>query len=98
MTPPPGQLSRSANQPGPTTTRRRLLFCLRGSRLFKRSVASAGFLLVAALGPARLSAGEVKFSAGAGEADITPDPKMINYYTTHKPYGVVHDPLSVRAL
>ena len=48
--------------------------------------------------PARLAAADTTFTAGAGEVDITPDVKMTNYYTTHKPFGVVHDPLHVRAL
>jgi hypothetical protein len=48
--------------------------------------------------PARLAAGDTTFTAGVGEVAITPDVKMTNHYTAHKPFGVVHDPLHVRAL
>ena len=48
--------------------------------------------------PARLAAGDTTFTAGVGEVDITPDVKMTNHYTAHKPFGVVYDPLQVRAL
>lgn len=43
------------------------------------------------------SAADVTIWAGAAEVDITPDPGMINFRTM-KPFGVVHDPLAVRAL
>lgn len=37
--------------------------------------------------------------AGVARADITPDPKMLNWTTTPtRPYGAVHDPLFARAL
>ena len=42
-------------------------------------------------------AAEATVWAGAAEVDITPDPGMINFRTM-KPFGVVHDPLAVRAL
>lgn len=42
-------------------------------------------------------AAETTIWAGAAEVDITPDPGMINFRTM-KPFGVVHDPLAVRAL
>ncbi|MEY4940716.1 MAG: hypothetical protein RIQ93_2451 [Verrucomicrobiota bacterium] len=57
---------------------------------------AARLALVLVAGP--LVAAEASFTVGAGEVDITPDPQMTNYYTTHKPFGVVHDPLHVRAL
>ena len=83
----------NAIQPAPKTRLRRLVVRLRGSGLINRSVASAALFLVAARLPAQLSAADVIFSAGAGEVDITPDPKMINYYTTHKP---LPDPIPLK--
>ena len=44
--------------------------------------------------PARLAVADTTFTAGVGEVDITPDVKMTNCYTTHKPFGVVHDPVN----
>ena len=37
--------------------------------------------------------------AGVARAEITPDPKMLNWtMTPARPYGEIHDPLFVRAL
>lgn len=39
----------------------------------------------------------ITLEAGAAQADITPDPGMLNWNTL-RPYGDVHDPIFVRAL
>lgn len=42
-------------------------------------------------------AAEIRLTAGAAAADITPDPGLPNW-TVPRPYGEVHDPLHVRAV
>lgn len=59
-----------------------------------RSLLSALLLLLA---PGAIFGAAETFTAGAAAADITPDPKMLNW-TVPLPYGEVHDPLFVRAL
>ncbi|MBI4623253.1 MAG: neutral/alkaline non-lysosomal ceramidase N-terminal domain-containing protein [Verrucomicrobia bacterium] len=49
------------------------------------------------LGPVATAGAAETLSAGAAAADITPDPKMMNW-TVPLPYGEVHDPLFARAL
>jgi hypothetical protein len=63
--------------------------------LFRLLVVSAGLFAKAAV-----NAGQpVALQAGVASADITPDPKMLNWTVAiPKPYGAVHDPLFVRAL
>lgn len=59
-----------------------------------RSFLSALLLFLAPVASARAA---VALSAGAASADITPDPKMMNW-TVPQPYREVHDPLYARAL
>jgi neutral ceramidase len=54
------------------------------------------FLLIFALA-ARAAGQPVPLRAGAAQADITPEPEVLNW-VTGKPYGVVLDPLAVHAL
>src|SRR5690242_1563697 len=63
--------------------------------LFRLLVVSAGLFAKAAV-----NAGQpVALQAGVASADITPDPKMLNWTVAiPKPYGAVHDPIFVRAL
>lgn len=45
------------------------------------------------------SAAEIRLSAGAASADITPDPRMLNWTLPQaRSYGEVHDPLFARAV
>lgn len=61
-------------------------------RCFLLRLLLPGLALVAAL-PGAVPGLKV----GAGRADITPAPELLNW-VTGKPYGVVHDPLSVQVL
>ena len=54
-------------------------------------------LLAPTLIRAAESATPVTFSAGAASADITPDPKMLNWVPL-KPYGALNDPIFARAI